>query len=269
MPEPIIGVDRGASFTDFAVVRERELVDHLSIETRDWPEIATALEQIRGKNPTRHIAFSGASIGMPADIKNEIIEVPEIESIGLGGAALAKCRSCLVVSMGTGSAMVHVDHQKITHMGGSAVGGGTIKGLARLICGVDDVSEVEQLALEGNAARMNLTIGDLGLDDLSFLPADATVSNFANIKSESVEDKAAGILSLVAETIGIMASLCALHAGCNDSIVAVGKVSANQHIRETLRRVGILYQTQFLHPKHPGCATAYGAAIKYLDLHEI
>ena len=88
----------------------------------------------------------------------------------------------------------------------------------------------------------------------------------ANITSERAEDKTAGILSLVAKTIGIMASPCALPAGCGDSIVAVGKVSANQHIRDTLVRVGVLCQTQFLHPKHPGCATAYGVALKYISV---
>ena len=266
MSEAVIGIDRGASFTDFAVVREMNLIDHLSVETRDWTEIESALHRIREMHASRHMAFSGASAGMPAKIKDLVVEVPEIASIGLGGATLASSQNCLVVSMGTGSAMVRVDHQAATHVGGTAVGGGTIKGLAKLICSVDDVSEVERLALKGSAAQMNLTIGDLGLDDLSFLPADATVSNFANIKSESIEDKAAGILSLVAETIGIMASLCALHAGCADSIVAVGKVSANQHIRATLARVGVLYQTQFLHPKHPECATAYGAALKYINM---
>ncbi len=269
MSELIIGIDRGASFTDFVVVQNKSIVDHLSIETRNWSEIERALNKIRKMNPTRHVAVSGASADMPSKLKDQVVDVPEIESIGLGGAALAGCRKCLVVSMGTGSAMVHVEHQAITHVGGSAVGGGTIRGLAKLLCGVDDALEVEQLALKGSAARMNLTIGDLGLADLSFLPADATVSNFANIKSESVEDKAAGILSLVAETIGIMASLCARHAGCSDSIVAVGKVAANQHIRETLARVGELYQTKFLHPEFPGYATAYGATIKYMDLHEI
>ncbi|MBW2175594.1 MAG: hypothetical protein JRH03_01320 [Deltaproteobacteria bacterium] len=266
MREPVIGIDRGASFTDFAVVRDRTLVDQLSIETRDWIKIGKALDQIRTQNPTGHLAFSGASSGMPPHIKKQVVVVPEIESIGLGGAIMAGCRTCLVVSMGTGSAMVHVDHQTITHVGGTGVGGGTIKGLAKLLCGVDHAAALEELALEGRATQINLTIGDLGLDDLSFLPADATVSNFASIKSESKEDKAAGILSLVAETIGIVASLCALHACCGDSIVAVGKVSTNKHVRETLKRVGALYQTRFLHPEHPGCATAYGAAIKYLNL---
>lgn len=269
MSESIIGIDRGASFTDFAVVRDRTFIDHLSIETRDWQEIAAALETIQKSHLPYGIAFSGAVTGMPADLKNQVVEVPEIESIGLGGAALAGCETCLVISMGTGSAMVHVDQGTATHMGGTGVGGGTIKGLAKLICGTDNVHRVEELALKGSAAGMNMTIGDLGIADLSFLSADATVSNFAGIKSDSTEDKAAGILSLVAETIGIIASLCARHAGCSDSIVAVGKVSVNQHIRETLERVGVLYQTQFQFPEHAGCATAYGAAVKYMDLHKI
>jgi type II pantothenate kinase len=265
MSELIIGIDRGASFTDFAVVTKMSFIDHLSIETRQWPEINAALEKIREKYPTGHVAFSGAVTGMPADLKETIAEVPEIESIGRGGAALAGCETCLVASMGTGSAMVHVDRGRAKHMGGTGVGGGTIKGLAKLICNTEDVHLLEKLALDGSAAGMNMTIGDLGLADLSFLPADATVSNFAGIKSDSQKDKAAGILSLVAETIGIIASLCAREAGCRNSIVAVGKVAANRHIRHTLGRVGDLYQTRFLFPDHPGCATAYGAAIEYMN----
>jgi len=265
MSEMIIGIDRGASFTDLAVVQDKSLVDHLSIEARGWPEIGAALEKIQGKYPTRRIAFSGASTDMPLDLKVQVVNVPEIESIGLGGATLAGCKTCLVISMGTGSAMVHVDQGTASHMGGTGVGGGTIKGLAKLICGMEDVHRLEELALNGNAAGMNMTIGDLGLADLSFLSADATVSNFAGIKSDSQEDKAAGILSLVAETIGIIASLCALHAGCGNSIVGVGKVAANRHVRHTLDRVGDLYQTKFLFPEHGGCATAYGAAISTMN----
>jgi len=266
MSELIIGIDRGASFTDFAVVQNKSLVDHLSIETRGWPEIRAALEKIQGKYPTSRIAFSGASTDMPLYLKEQVVNVPEIDAIGLGGATLADCNTCLVISMGTGSAMVHVNKGTANHMGGTGVGGGTIRGLAKLICGIEDVHRLEELALNGNAAGMNMTIGDLGLADLSFLSADATVSNFAGIKSDSQEDKAAGILSLVAETIGIIASLCALHAGCADNIVGVGKVATNQHIRHTLDRVGDLYQTKFVFPEHAGCATAYGAALKFRQM---
>jgi type II pantothenate kinase len=268
MKEAVIGIDRGASFTDFAVVRDGILADQMSIEGRGWAEIATALEQVRTKNPTEHLAFSGSTGGMPSKMREQTTEIPEIDSIGFGGATLADCQPCLVISLGTGSAFVHVDNDTARHVGGTGVGGGTIKGLASLICGTNDPHAVEDLALQGDAARINLTIGDLGLSDLSFLPADATVSNFAGIKSNRQEDKAAGILSLVAETIGIIASVCAREAGCSNRIVAVGKVAANRHIQHTLGRVGTLYQTHFLFPEPAGCATAYGAAIKYLDLHE-
>jgi type II pantothenate kinase len=96
---------------------------------------------------------------MPEDLNKQVIGIPEIESIGLGGAALADCETCLVISMGTGSAMVYVDQGAAKHVGGTGVGGGTIKGLATLICGTDNVHRVEELALKGSATGMNMTIG--------------------------------------------------------------------------------------------------------------
>ncbi len=265
MHSPVIAIDRGASFADFAIVQEGRLVDYLSVETRNWDDIGTTLKQIRGKYKTDQMVFTGSSSHMPAEIQKQVVEVPEIEAIGFGGSTLARLDTCLVVSMGTGSAMVHFDNHTATHVGGTGVGGGTIKGLATLLCGVDDPVTLEKLALSGKSANLNMTIGDLGLNDLSFLPADATVGNFANLKSDRVEDKAATILSLVGETIGIIASLCAREFSCRDAIIAVGKVSTNKSIRHTLGQVGKLYRTQFIFPDHPECATAFGAAIRYLQ----
>jgi pantothenate kinase len=90
-----------------------------------------------------------------------------------------------------------------------------------------------------------------------------TASNFAAPKSRRVEDLAAAVLSLVAETIGIIASLCAREAACRDRIVMVGKVSENRFIRRVLDQVGTLYQTVFTYPEHPGYATVFGAAMSY------
>lgn len=267
MHKPVIAIDRGASFTDFAVIQNEQFTDHLSIETRNWHDIHAALNQFQGIHKTEHLVFTGASSQMPEEIQKQIVGIPEIEAIGFGGAALAKFKTCLVVSMGTGSAMVHFDKNRVTHVGGTGVGGGTIKGLASLLCGLDDPVALEKLALSGESANLNMTIGDLGLDDLSFLPADATVGNFANIKSDRIEDRAAAILSLVGETIGIIASICARKVNCQDRIVAIGKVSTNRHIRHTLERVGKLYQTRFIYPKHPECATAFGAGVRFLHDH--
>ncbi len=262
-PAPIVGIDRGASFTDFAVVDADGLKDIFSIEKRDWQSIGTAYEGLITKYQTRHIVFSGSASGMPAPMKNAITIIAEIDAIGFGGAALAKCNECVVVSMGTGSAIVHFANNSAQHLGGSGVGGGTIQGLSSLICGLDDPSQIEALALKGNASELNLTISDLGYEQISFLGADMTASNFADIKSKKIEDQAAAILDLVGETVGIIASICARSVNCRDHIVMVGKVAENQFIRQVLNLVGKLYQTTFIFPENPGYATVYGAAVKY------
>jgi len=123
--------------------------------------------------------------------------------------------------------------------------------------------KIEALALKGNSSKINLNISDLGYEGLSFLGADMTASNFADVKSKKTEDLAAGILRLVGETVGILASICAREFKCPDRIVIVGKVANSQFIRHTIGLVGKLYQTQFTFPENPGYATVYGAAIKF------
>lgn len=259
----IIAIDRGASFTDFGVVSPGGLEKTLSLEKRDWKTIVGIYEDLNAAYPTDHAVFSGCATGMPDDIQARTSVIAEIDAIGFGGAALAGCSDCIVVSMGTGSAVVHFSDHRARHVGGTGVGGGTIKGLASLICGSDDPLEIESLALKGNASKTSLTIADLGYEEISFLGADMTASNFARVQTNSREDLAAGILRLVAETVGIIASICARESNCRDRIVMVGKVAGNRFIRQVLELVGKLYGTKFLFPEQPGIATVYGAALKY------
>jgi len=259
----IIAIDRGASFTDFGVVVSGGLTETFSLEKRDWPTIVGGYEDLKAKYQTDHVVFSGCATGMPHAMKTGTRIIAEIDAIGFGGAALANCNDCIVVSMGTGSAMVHFADHRAEHVGGTGVGGGTIKGLASLICGLDDPAAIEALALKGNASNMNLTIADLGYEEISFLGADMTASNFARVQTNSREDLAAGILRLVGETVGIIASICAREFNCRDHIVMVGKVAGNRFIRQVLELVGQLYGTKFIFPQNPGFATAYGAALKY------
>ena len=260
---PIIGIDRGASFTDFAVVEGRRLTETFSIENRSWEAIYSSYASLSDRYGTDHIVFSGCATGMPAALQDRINIIAEIDAIGFGGAALANSADCVVVSMGTGTAIVHFADSGAKHVGGSGVGGGTIKGLASLICGLDDPERVDALAMKGSASKLNLTISDLGYEEISFLGADMTASNFAAVKSREPEDLAAGILRLVGETVGIIASICAREQNCRENIVMVGKVAHSNYIRQVLDLVGKLYQTKFSYPENPGYATVYGAALKY------
>lgn len=260
----VISIDRGASFTDFGVVKSSRLIETISIESRDWADIEQAYQRLKSKYTRAHSVFTGSANGMPSAMESLIQIIPEIDAIGFGGAALSGCRECLVASAGTGTAIVHFSHDRCKHVGGTAVGGGTIKGLATLICGLDDPAAIEKMALQGDSSKVNLTISDLGYEDISFLGSDVTAGNLAAVNSKKIEDLAAGILCLVGETIGIIASLCAREHKCQENIVVVGKVAGNKYIRHTLDLVGTLYQTKFIFPDNPGYATVFGAAIKYL-----
>jgi type II pantothenate kinase len=260
---PIIGIDRGASFTDFAVIESGRLVETLSIEKRDWPSITNAHDRLTDRYQNHRIVFTGSFADMPDNLKKEAQMIPEIDAIGFGGAALANLSECVVVSIGTGTAIVHFSNQGARHVGGTGMGGGTIKGLSSVICDLDDPLQIEAQAQKGNPSKINLTISDLGYEGLSFLDSDMTASNFAHIKSRKSEDMAAGILRLVGETVGIIASICAREFKCQDRAVIVGKVANSQFIRHTIDLVGKLYQTQFTYPEHAGYATVYGAAIKF------
>ena len=260
----IIGIDRGASFTDFGVVESKRLIDSLSLEKRDWNSICNTYDRLAEKYQTDHVVFSGSVAEMPAELKKKIQVIPEIDAVGFGGATLAVLNECIVVSMGTGTAVVHFADNQVRHVGGTGVGGGTIKGLASLLCNIEDPGEIEARAMQGNAAHLNLTISDLGYENISFLGSDMTASNFADIKSNKPEDLAAGILRLVGETVGIIASICAREFKCRNRIVVVGKVANSQFIRHIIDLVGKLYQTQFTFPDNPGYASVYGAVVKYM-----
>jgi len=260
---PTIGIDRGASFTDFAVIESGSLAETLSIEKRDWQSITDTYKRMTDRYHNHRTVFTGSFAGMPDSMKKEVQIIPEIDAIGFGGSTLANFSECVVVSIGTGTAIVHFSKQGARHVGGTGMGGGTIKGLSSVICDLDDPLQIEAQALKGNPSKINLTIADLGYESLSFLDPEMTASNFAHIKSRKSEDMAAGILRLVGETVGIVASICAREFKCQDRIVIVGKVANSHFIRHTIDLVGKLYQTQFTYPENAGYATVYGAAVKH------
>ncbi len=58
--------------------------------------------------------------------------VPEFRCIGLGGLYLSGLDEVIVVSMGTGTALVHARRDgEIEYLGGTGVGGGTLVGLSK------------------------------------------------------------------------------------------------------------------------------------------
>lgn len=206
-----------------------------------------------------------------------ITKVGEIEAIGFGGLHLARrrmpeLREALVVSAGSGTAMiavrggVHRDARgDARHVTGSAVGGGTLLGLSKLMIGTADPLEINALALRGDSNRVDLTLIEATGGAIGRLPADANAVNFGRAAlldraDVTREDLAAGLVVMVGQVIAVIAINAARAEGL-EQIVVVGHLVDLESVRRVLHTVAGYYGARIIVPDMPGYATAIGALL--------
>jgi len=200
-------------------------------------------------------ALGGELLGVPC------VRVDEFQATGRGGLLLAGLEQAIVVSMGTGTAILRAAADGVRHMGGSGVGGGTIQGLAARILHTADVPLLIETAATGSLANVDLQVGDLLPAYVGKLPSHATASNFGKLRGRATRgDCALGILNLVFQTIGVLAAFAARQEGFRD-IVLTGKLTDVPQARQIFAGFADLYPVTFHFPEHAEYATALGAAL--------
>jgi type II pantothenate kinase len=190
----------------------------------------------------------------------QIHKVNEMLALGLGGLALSRLDTGLVVSAGTGVAMVAARDGEVKHVTGSAVGGGTLLGLARLILGTNDILEIDRLALAGDASAVDIMLTEAVGGEIGRLPASANAVNLGKLENEdgfTRENLAAGLVRLVAQVIAVIA-INAANAENLADIIMVGHLMDLESIRKEVDLVGQFYQRSFTVPENPGFGTAIG-----------
>lgn len=220
----------------------------------------------------RRIAVTGGSHRvLPERIDDcTIVRVGELQAIGRGGQALAgltgerRATPLLVVSAGSGTAVVIARGDSFAHVTGSAVGGGTLLGLGRLLLGSADPREIDDLAARGDPNGADLSLGDVVGGPIGALPADATAVNFGRVARESRaasrEDLAAALVTLVGQVLAVIA-INAARAQQTDQVVVIGHLTDMPSVRRVLEQVGGYYGMPLLLPATAGCATALGALL--------
>ncbi len=207
----------------------------------------------------------GVTGGRYRDLPDEvdgfrIKKVDEMRALGLGGLALAQIDAALVVSAGTGAAMVSARPMGIEHVTGSAVGGGTLLGLSKLILKTDDVQEIDRLAMDGDASAVDIMLNEAVGGEVGRLPANANAVNLGKLDRDngfSRENLAAGLVRLVAQVISVIAINAADASGL-EAIIMVGHLMDLQSIRKEVNLVGEFYQKTFIVPDNPGFGTVRG-----------
>ncbi|MHB8576035.1 MAG: Fumble domain-containing protein [Dehalococcoidia bacterium] len=199
-----------------------------------------------------------------------VAKVAELTSIGRGGLLASGMDEALVVSLGTGTAMVGARGASVTHMGGTGVGGGTLLGLGRLLLGTADATAIDALAEQGDAERIDLTVGDIVGGPVGMVPASATASHFGKASGVVAgtwvgdeaqagrEDVAAALLNLVGQATMRLALLAAGRYGFQ-RVVLLGHLADLGGIRRAANEMRALFGGEFVIPPYPGFGIALGA----------
>ena len=279
----IIGIDVGGSITKIVGVRKTgEKIELIEPElVKAWDPLTSVYGAFGKFTDENKIKFSDISKVMITGVGSSYVKdslyglncerVEEFNSIGSGGIYLSGLSEALVVSMGTGTAMVHAKNNGIMdYLGGTGVGGGTLTGLSKLLVGAESVDHISELAEEGSLENIDLRIKDITAENsLSALSRELTVANFGNVSDLATKsDIALGVMNMVFETVAMISIFAARSVGVSD-IVLTGNITKIPYCKErfaVLEKMMSHYGVRFVTPEYSSFATVIGAAIRGLGI---
>lgn len=265
----IIGIDIGSTTTKAVAIKKGVVIR--TVKTRAYDAITSATGALGKMLVESNLSFSAVEKIVVTGvgslfIKDKIFGIPteridEIEAIGLGGMYLCKRDSVVIANIGTGTSIIEANRDKITHLGGTGVGGGTITGLSKELIHSTTFDHILNLAQKGDLQHVDLLIEDISDRGISFLDPKATASNFGKMSdTASKEDFALAIINMVFQVIGMIAVFAAKSRNTK-CILVTGNGSKNLLGQNVLKEISKLYHIEFEFPEDAEYATAIGAAL--------
>lgn len=269
----VIGIDIGGSTTKIVGFDEKSLISPLLVRANDpIASVYGAFGKFLNINSLKiedidRIMITGVGSSF---INNKLFGIPtarvdEFLAIGMGGLFLSNLNKAIIVSMGTGTALVKAENNTAVHLGGTGVGGGTLLGLSNRMLNVRHFDELIEAANGGDLSHVDLTIGDISKEVMETLPSETTASNFGKISDLVTNaDLAMGIINLVFQTIGMLAVFNTKIDNIKDVVLTgnLTNVPQSEHIFTQLSK---LYDVNFQTPQNAEYATAVGAAICFIE----
>ena len=266
----IVGIDIGGSITKIVGLKQEKPLMPMRVKAND--PVASLFGAFGKFIDTNDLKLADVEKVMLTGVGASFVTKPiyglptgrvaEFLANGLGGLYLSKLERAVIVSMGTGTALVKAAGDgDIVHIGGTGIGGGTILGLSSRMLNIRDIDIVMKLAETGDLSNIDLMVGDITKDELLGLPPDMTASNFGKISDVATQsDIALGILNMVFQSIGTAAYFAIRPTDIND-VVLIGSLSAMPHSRAVFARLCELFGVRFIIPDNSEYGTAFGAAL--------
>lgn len=269
----VIGIDIGGSTTKIVGFNGRTMISPLLVRANDpIASVYGAFGKFLNINSFKiedieRIMITGVGSSF---INSRLFGIPtakvdEFMAIGMGGLFLSNLKKAIIVSMGTGTALVKAENNTAVHLGGTGVGGGTLLGLSNRMLNVRHFDELIEAANGGDLSHVDLSISDISKEALETLPSETTASNFGKISDLVTNaDLAMGIINLVFQTIGMIAVFNTRIDNTKD-VVLTGNLTNVPQSESIFRQLSNLYDVNFQTPQNAEYATAVGAAICFME----
>ena len=272
----VIGIDVGGSTTKIVGLRSgNELISPQFVQANDP---ITSIYGAFGKFTSENgIALSDIERIMITGVGSSFVKsalyglncktLSEFECVGRGGLYLSGLDEAIVVSMGTGTALIHAkrngDKTEVNYLGGTGVGGGTLIGLSKKLLEMDTVEHIEKLCEGGDLSKIDLRIGDIANKEVyPDLNTELTAANFGNLSDLATKaDLALGVVNMVAETIAMVSMFAAKSCGVKD-IVLTGNLATLSPMCEIFASLRKSFSVHFTIPQNAQFATVIGAALQ-------
>ena len=265
----IIGIDIGGSTTKIISLDNKRLLSPMQVKAHDP---ITSVYGAFGKYISENnMSISDIDKIMVTGVGSTFIKeniydiptfhVPEFNALGLGGLYLSGLENAIIVSMGTGTAFVKAEGSRMTHIGGTGVGGGTLLGLSSKLLNLQEFDSLVTLSADGVLDNVDLTVGDISKTGVSTMPKKTTASNFGKISDYATKnDIAKGLINMVFQTIGMMA-VFACRIDNTKEVVLCGNLTTIPQAKEIFDGIKDLHDINFYLPAQAEYATAIGAAL--------
>lgn len=235
-----VGLDAGATLCK--LVRRAGELETLAFDSQDLDSLHRTIERWKPE----HLAATGGGATRlgEAFCGAQVTCVPEFQAWASGAPILADMEgielpdSYLLVSLGTGTSILHLDRGESRRVGGSALGGGSLLGLGQLLLGVETFDEITALAARGDRRKVDLLVGDIYADDGPLpLPAELNAASFAKLESREPADVAHALVGLVGENTALLCGQLAGALGARAVVYCGSTLRDNPALAEILTTV--------------------------------
>ncbi len=216
----------------------------------------------------------GRAAQLQSQLKYDVGQINEFTATCMGVQQLLAMgdqqldESFLLTNIGTGTSIHHIKDQQFARISGTGLGGGALLGLAHVLTGIVEYSEVVSLAKTGDRARIDLQVRDIYQRIESPIQADLTAANFGKAGlspgNENPAHYLAALSGMISENIAII-SCQAAELSEVQTIVYIGStLRDNLLLQNQLATFTKMLSKQPLFVPHGEFSGAIGA-LAYVD----